>query len=78
MGDFGNINHKPTPEMEKCSTGLEVVEKGVEAETEEDIAAEDNAESEIAVIIQALEDRITGNPPIYYIPGNHDPKIMYL
>lgn len=30
------------------------------------------------MVIQGLEDRVPGHPPIYYIPGNHDPKQMFM
>ena len=46
--------------------------------TEEEKNNESNAEREIALVLQAMEDRIPGKPPIYYIPGNHAPKSMFL
>ena len=49
-------------------------EKRTETEDEEDL----NGEKDVAYILQAIEDRIPGKAPIYYIPGNHDSKSMFL
>ena len=39
---------------------------------------EDNAEKDVAKVLQTIENGVPGHPPIYYIPGNHDPKSMFL
>jgi len=46
--------------------------------TEEEKQDEETAEGDIALVIQGIEDRVPGKPIIYYIPGNHDPKQMFL
>jgi len=46
--------------------------------TEEEKAAEAEAEGQIAKIFLGLENKVPGYPTIFYVPGNHDTKQMFL
>ena len=77
-GDFGNINHEVLPEDLQAESANEVVQKRYDTMSPEQKRLEEEAEKDITKILLALEDNIPGRPPIYYIPGNHDPKAMML
>ncbi len=45
---------------------------------EEEKKNEEQAEKDISRVLDMIEAGLPGQPPIYYIPGNHDPKRMIL
>ena len=66
------------PEDLKAESAYEVVQKHYDSISPEQRKLEEEAEKDITKVLKALEDNIPGRPPIYYIPGNHDPKSMIL
>ncbi len=77
-GDFGNLNHKVAPEDNLASDATEMVNQRYLKLDEEEKKNEEQAKKNIARVLDMIEEGLPGQPPIYYIPGNHDPKSMIL
>ena len=77
-GDFGNINHKVFPEDIDAPNATDMLKKRYETRDTEEIRYEEQAEKDIARVLEMIVKGLPGQPPIYYIPGNHDSKAMIM